>query len=140
MGLLDKIKTDLQSNLTVSNSRPLIPPNTGELKQEYLPIIDAVNDEDYLVQDEEVNNALFPFNDREELKDKATELRLFFETFVMPEKKTVFGNGTQISNPKEFIQSAIKLMVTYWHDQVYVKDRICDLMFLKQCFEQNKIK
>jgi hypothetical protein len=140
MGLLDKIKSDLKKNVKVSNSTPLIPPNSVELKQEHLPIIDAINDDDVVEQKEEVNDVLFPFKNRNELKDKATELRLFFKSFAIPEKKTVFGKGTQINNPKEFIEAILKLMVTYWHDQLYIRDRVCDLMFLKDCFEQKRMK
>ncbi len=139
MGLLDKIKSDLQNNVKVSNSTPLIPSNSGELKKEKLPIIDAIDDEEVEPQ-EEVNDLLFPFKNREELKDKATELRMFYSEVLLPEKRTTFGKGTTIQNPKIFIQSVLKLMVTYWHDQLYVRDRVCDLIFLKECFEQKKMK
>jgi hypothetical protein len=135
MGLLDKIKSDLRKADAV-----LITPNSVELEQEQLPILNAVNDDEVVPQKEEVNDLLFPFKSRNELKEKATELKNFFSSITIPEKKTVFGKGTQISNPKEFIQSVLKLMVTYWHDQLYIRDRVCDLMFLKECFEQKRIQ
>lgn len=136
MGLLDKIKNDLRKADAV-----LITPNSVELEPEQLPILNAINDDDEIVlQKEEVNDVLFPFKNRDELKEKATELKNFFSSITIPEKKTVFGKRTQISNPKEFIQSVLKLMVTYWHDQLYIRDRVCDLMFLKECFEQKRIQ
>ncbi len=136
MGLLDKIKNDLRKADAV-----LITPNSVELEPEQLPILNAINDDDEIVlQKEEVNDVLFPFKNRDELKEKATELKNFFSSITIPEKKTVFGKCTQISNPKEFIQSVLKLMVTYWHDQLYIRDRVCDLMFLKECFEQKRIQ
>ena len=135
MSLLDKIKNDLRKVNVV-----LITPNSEELEQEQLPILNAINDDEVVPQKDEVNNLLFPFKNRDEIKEKATELKNFFASITIPEKNTVFGKCTQINNPKEFIQSVLKLMVTFWHDQIYIRDRVCDLMFLKECFEQNKMK
>lgn len=135
MGLLDKIKNELRKADAV-----LITPNSVELEYEQLPILNAINDDEIVPQKEGVNDLLFPFKSRDELKEKATELKNFFSSITIPEKKTVFGKGTQISNPKEFIQSVLKLMATYWHDQLYVRDRVCDLAFLKECFEKGKVK
>jgi hypothetical protein len=134
---LKKLK---ETKLKVSNSTALIPSNSVELKVEQNPIIDSINDDNDIEQNEEVTNVLFPFKSRDELKQKATELRLFFTSTKLPENKTVFGKGTQINNPKNFVQSILKLMATYWHDQIYVKDRVCDLIFLKECIEQKRIK
>jgi hypothetical protein len=135
MGLLDKIKNDLKKTDAV-----LITTNSVELEHEQLPILNATNHDEIVPLKEEVNDALFPFKNRNELKEKATELKNFFFSVSIPEKKTVFGKGTQISNPKDFVQSILKLMVTNWHDQLYIRDRVCDLMFLKECIEQKRMK
>jgi hypothetical protein len=135
MGLLDKIKNDLRKSDTV-----LITPKSVELEHEQLPILNATNDDEIVPLKEDVNEALFPFKNRNELKEKATELKNFFLSVSIPEKKTVFGKATRISNPKKFIQSTLQLMVTYWHDQLYIRDRICDLMFLKECIERKRMK
>lgn len=135
MGLLDKIKSDLRKADAV-----IITPNSVEL--EPVPILDALNDDETIVEANAVedNNYLFPFKNREELKAKATELKIFFSEKVLSEKRTTFGKCTSIQNPKDFIQGCIKLMATYWHDQLYVRDRVCDLAFLKECFEKGKVK
>jgi hypothetical protein len=94
MGLLDKIKSDLRKADAV-----LITPNSVELEQEQLPILNAVNDDEVVPQKEEVNDLLFPFKSRNELKEKATELKNFFSGIVIDEKK--FFTEKKCSGPFE---------------------------------------
>lgn len=119
MGLLDKIKSGLKPVKV----------------QEEAPILDSVNDEDDLITSED--NYLFPFESREELREKATEVKEFFYSIDIPEKRTTFGTSCTLHNPRDFILSSIKLMATYWNDRLYVKDRLCDLLTLKKFIEND---
>ena len=126
MGLLDKIKSGLKEK-----------PNAPTIVvQEEAPILESIDDEDIVTPD---NDYLFPFESKEELKQKATEVKEFFYSIDIPDKRTIFGKSCTIQNPRDFILSSIKLMATYWNDQLYVKDRLCDLLTLKKFIENERI-
>jgi len=124
MALLDKIKNDYQKKSKAISAEPVT---------QQLPLA-------FDAQTEEDNAYLFPFNNMEEIKDKIAELKTFFDTLELPEEKIIFGKGTPVNNPKKFIATAFQLIETHWGNRAFVKDMVCDLVFLQHCFILKKFK
>jgi hypothetical protein len=124
MSLLDKIKNDYKKN-----SKAI----TAESIAQQLPL-------SFDTETEEDDACLFPFNSMEEIKAKATELKTFFDALELPEEKMIFGKGTPVGNPKKFIATALQLIEIHWSNRSFVKDMVCDLVFLQHCFILKKFK
>ncbi len=100
-----------------------------------LPILDAIQDDAVAIDEPvEESNYLFPFRNLTELREKFVEIKNFFTSIELPTTKKLFGKHTYIGNPKEFILTTIQLIEDFKFDYTYVRDRVCELEFLKKSF------
>ena len=94
---------------------------------EDIVIIDEISDEDLRSAEPEITESLFPFKNRQEIIDEAARLGKFFKDRSIPD---VYISG--IKNLRSFVDSAFEKMRSYYHDDLYLKDRVIDLQSIER--------
>lgn len=105
----------------------VLQPKEVAVVDEEIVVIDEISDEDIIQAEPEMVESLFPFKNRQEIIDEGARLGKFFKDKIMPD---VYVSG--IKDLRKFIDSTFENMRAYYHDDMYLRDRVLDLQSIER--------